>query len=311
MLVTAAAIEAAYDRITPHIRVTPTLQLKAGDLGLPVGASLKLEVLQHSGSFKARGAFNTLLGNDVPAAGVAAASGGNHGAAVAYAARSLDIPARIFVPALSTPFKKAKIRSYGAELVIAGATYAEAHEACISYLEQTGAIDIHAYEAPETVIGQGTLGLEWEAQTRSLDTLLIAVGGGGLISGIATWFAGKTRVIGVETEGCQTMTAALAAGAPVDVKVSGAATDSLGVRRTSGLNHAICARSVERIVLVSDEDVIEAQRRLWKGLQLLAEPGGAAALAALLCGRYVPQRGERVGILLSGGNADPSLIATH
>lgn len=309
MYVTAAAIEAAYDRITPHIRITPTLQLKAGDLGLPSAAYLKLEALQHSGSFKARGAFNSLLSHDVPATGVTAASGGNHGVAVAYAARSLDIPARIFVPELATPFKKAKIRSYGAELIVAGATYAEAHEACTRYQEQTGAIDIHAYEAPATVIGQGTLGLEWEAQTRGLDTLLIAVGGGGLIAGVATWFAGKTRVIGVETEGCQTMTAALKAGAPVDVQISGAAADSLGVRRTSELNHAICARSVERIVLVSDEDVIETQQRLWKGLQLLAEPGGVVALAALMCGRYIPQRGERVGVLLSGGNADPSMIA--
>lgn len=311
MLVTAAAIEAAYDRITPHIRVTPALQLRSGDLNLPSGVSLKLESLQHSGSFKARGAFNMLLSKDIPAAGVAAASGGNHGAAVAYAARSLGIQARIFVPELATPFKTAKIRSYGAELEIGGETYAEARDACGAYQAQTGAMDIHAYAAAETIVGQGTLALEWESQTRGLDTLLIAVGGGGLISGIATWFAGKTRIIGVETEGCQTMKCALEAGQPVDVPVSGIAVDSLGARRASDLTYAISARCVERIVTVSDKEVMAAQQRLWQGLQLVAEPGGAAAFAALLCGAYVPQRGERTGILLCGGNMDPAGLTAH
>ena len=311
MLVTAAAIEAAYDRITPHIRVTPALQLRSGDLGLPAGVSLKLESLQHSGSFKARGAFNTLLSTDIPAAGVAAASGGNHGAAVAYAARSLGIPARIFVPELATPFKKAKIRSYGAGLEITGSTYAEAREACGAYETRTGAMDIHAYAAAETIIGQGTAALEWDGQTKGLDTLLIAVGGGGLIAGMATWFAGKTRIIGVETEGCQTMKTALEAGEPVDVPVSGSAVDSLGARRAGDLTYAICARCVERIVTVSDEEVMAAQQRLWQGLQLVAEPGGAAAFAALLCGAYEPQRGERVGILLCGGNMDPAGLTAH
>lgn len=311
MLVTAAAIEAAYDRITPHIRVTPTLQLRSGDLDLPSGVSLKLESLQYSGSFKARGAFNTLLSREIPAAGVTAASGGNHGAAVAYAARSLGIHARIFVPELATPFKKAKIRSYGASLEIAGPTYAEAREACGVYETRTGALDIHSYANPETIIGQGTAALEWEGQTKGLDTLLIAVGGGGLIAGVATWFAGKTRIIGVETEGCQSMKAALEAGEPVEVPVSGSAADSLGARRVGDLTYAICARCVERIITVSDAEVMAAQQRLWQGLQLVAEPGGAAAFAALLCGAYVPQRGERIGILLCGGNMDPSVLTAH
>ncbi|MFN7167546.1 MAG: threonine/serine dehydratase [Pannonibacter sp.] len=304
MPITAAAIEAAYDRITPHIRVTPLLQLRKGDLGLPFAASLKLENLQHSGSFKARGAFNSLLSHDVPLAGVAAASGGNHGAAVAYAARTLDIPARIFVPRLASPAKITRIRSYGADIEITGATYAEARKACEDWQSETGALDIHAYDAEATIIGQGTLALEWEGQSRGLDTLFVAVGGGGLISGIATWFAGKTRVIGVEPEGCRSLSAALAAGSPVDVDVSGVAADSLGARRCGELVYDICRVGVDDVIIVSDDDIREAQRRLWREAQIVAEPGGAAALAALTGGHYTPQRGERIGILVCGGNAD-------
>ncbi|WP_430514162.1 pyridoxal-phosphate dependent enzyme [Pannonibacter phragmitetus] len=194
---------------------------------------------------------------------------------------------------------------------IAGPTYAEAREACGAYEARTGAMDIHSYANAETIIGQGTAALEWEGQTKGLDTLLIAVGGGGLIAGVATWFAGKTRIIGVETEGCQSMKAALEAGEPVEVPVSGSAVDSLGARRVGDLTFAISARCVERIVIVRDDEVMAAQQKLWRGLQLVAEPGGAAAFAALLCGAYVPQRGERIGILLCGGNMDPSVLTTH
>ncbi|MFN4010329.1 MAG: threonine/serine dehydratase [Pannonibacter sp.] len=309
MPITAAAIEAAYDRITPHIRVTPLLQLRKGDLGLPFATSLKLESLQHSGSFKARGAFNSLLSQDVPLSGVTAASGGNHGAAVAFAARALDIPARIFVPQIATPAKIARIRAYGAEVEVGGATYAEARRACETWREASGALDIHAYDAEATIVGQGTLALEWEAQTRGLDTLLVAVGGGGLISGIATWFAGKTRVIGVEPEGCRSLSAALATGGPVDVEVGGIAADSLGARRCGELVYDICRMAVDDVIIVSDDDIREAQQRLWREAQVVAEPGGAAALAALTSGRYVPQRGERIGILVCGGNADLTVLA--
>ncbi|NBN65895.1 pyridoxal-phosphate dependent enzyme [Microvirga tunisiensis] len=304
MPITAAAIETAYDRITPHIRVTPLLQLRRGDFGLPFAASLKLESLQHSGSFKARGAFNALLSQEVPLVGVTAASGGNHGAAVAYAARALGIPARIFVPEISTPAKIARIRAYGADVSVVGKTYAEARRACEAWRDETGALDIHAYDAEPTIVGQGTLALEWEGQARGLDTLFIAVGGGGLISGIATWFAGKTRIIGVEPVSCPSLSAALSAGGPIDVEVGGVAADSLGARRCGELVYDICRMAVDDVILVEDEEIRDAQRRLWREAQIVAEPGGAAALAALTGGRYTPQRGERVGILVCGGNAD-------
>ncbi|KZE30778.1 threonine/serine dehydratase [Chelatococcus daeguensis] len=305
-----ATIEAAHERIRPHIRRTPVIDLAAGDLGLEGPVNIKLELLQHAGSFKPRGAFNTLLSLPVPGAGVAAASGGNHGAAVAYAAMKLGLKARIFVPEISSAPKIAAIRAFGADIVIGGARYADAQDACDSYVADSGALRIHPFSAVETIAGQGTVGREWEEQVPDLDTVLVAVGGGGLIAGIASWwFGGKVKVVGVEPEGSCALHAALAAGAPVDVPVESVAADSLGARNVGPLVHAISSRAVERVVLVPDEAIIEAQRRLWRGLRIAAEPGGATALAAVLAGAYVPARGERLGILACGSNVDLATLA--
>jgi threonine dehydratase len=233
---------------------------------------------------------------------VAAASGGNHGAAVAFAAQKLGHPAHIFVPTISSPAKIERIRSYGADLVIDGSRYAEALERCQSFIAQTGALSVHAYDAPLTLLGQGTVGLEFEEQAPKLDTLLVAVGGGGLIGGIAAWYQGRVKVIGVEPETAPTLHAALAAGSPVDVSVSGLAADSLGASRVGAIAFGIAREHVAQSVLVPDDGIRKAQLLLWDRLKIATEPGGAAVLAALLTGAYTPARGERVGILVCGGN---------
>jgi threonine dehydratase len=302
-------IAAAAARIAGHVRRTPVIDSGVGTFGLDLSVSLKLEHLQHSGSFKARGAFNTLLSAQVPDAGVAAASGGNHGAAVAYAARALGHPADIFVPETSSPAKIARIRSYGARLHVGGERYADAAEACARHRARTGAMDIHAYDAPATIAGQGTTALEWLEQEPGLDTVLIAVGGGGLISGCALWLSERVRVVAVEPEGSCALHAALAAGAPVDVGVESLAADSLGAKRCGDLVHAICATRVAESLLVPDAAIREAQARLWRELQLVVEPGGATALAALVSGAYRPAPGERVGVLVCGGNVALNTIA--
>lgn len=308
--VSAADIEAAAERIAGRVRRTPVVESGAGSFGIDASLSMKLELVQHTGSFKARGAFNTLLSSKVPQAGVAAASGGNHGAAVAYAAGVLGHPADIFVPETSAPAKIARIRASGARLHVGGMRYADAAEACARHREETGAMDIHAYDAPGTIAGQGTVALEWLEQAPDLDTVLIAVGGGGLISGCALWLAGKVRVVAVEPEGSRALNAALEAGGPVDVPVESLAADSLGARRCGDLVHAICAAHVDRSVLVPDTAIRDAQTRLWTELQVAAEPGGATALAALTCGAYRPSPGERVGVLVCGGNVELDSIAT-
>lgn len=312
MTITRAAIEEAHARIAPHIRRTPVLTLPGG-FGHRGTVSLKLEFLQHAGSFKSRGAFNTLLSNAVPAAGVAAASGGNHGAAVAYAARQVGVKARIFVPEISSPAKVAVIRSHGAEVVIGGARYADAQDACDAYVAEIGALRIHPFAAESTITGQGTVGLEWEQDAPDLDTVLVAVGGGGLISGIASWWAGRVKVVGVEPEGSRALHAALQAGGPVDVEVDSVAADSLGARNTGELVHAICSRTVDHVALVTDEAIREAQRVLWRDFRIASEPGGAAALAALISGAYNPQPDERIGVLLCGANVELQKLAelTH
>jgi threonine dehydratase len=298
-----ASIAATEQLIRRHIRETPVAAITAADFGLAdTPLVFKLELLQHSGSFKARGAFANLLTHAVPAAGVAAASGGNHGAAVAYAAMTLGIPARIFVPSVSSPAKIARIRSYGAELVIAGERYADALAASQTWLAASGALPIHAFDQRETLLGQGTLARELERQAPLLDTVLVAVGGGGLIGGIAAWYAGAAKVVGVEPEAAPTLTRALAAGRPVDADAGGIAADSLAPRRIGEQVFPIAAAHVERVVLVEDAAIAAAQRALWEHLRIVAEPGGAAAFAALLSGRYRPAPRERVGIVLSGGN---------
>jgi threonine dehydratase len=298
-----AAIEGAYSVIGPHVRITPVLELSGADVGLPpLSLTLKLELFQHSGSFKARGAFANLLLRAVPPAGVVAASGGNHGAAVAYAAMRLGVPAKIFVPTVSSPAKIARIRSYGADLVVGGERYADALAASEAWVASSGALPVHAYDQAETLLGQGTLALELDGQAPALDTLLVAVGGGGLIGGIAAWYGGRVRVIGVEPEAAPTLTEALRAGRPVDAPAGGLAADSLAPRRVGELMFPIARAHVERVVLVSDEAIRAAQRRLWEAVRVVAEPGGAAAFAALLAGAYVPAPGERVGVVVSGGN---------
>jgi threonine dehydratase len=309
--VTHAMIEAAASRIAGHARMTPILRLEAGAFGSIGDLRLKLEHLQYAGSFKTRGAFNNLLSRDVPGAGVTAASGGNHGAAVANAARALGYKARIFVPEISSPAKIAAIRSFGADLFIGGAQYDDAQNACNAYTAQSGALKIHPFDAMETIAGQGTLAREWQMQEPDLDTVLIAAGGGGLISGTAAWFHGsKVKVVGVEPAGSTALYSALEAGRPVEVNVNSVAADSLGARNTGALVHGICAASVDRVVLVPDEAITLAQRLLWQRLRIAAEPGGAASLAALLSGAYKPARAERVGILVCGGNVDLARLAT-
>jgi threonine dehydratase len=306
--ITRAAIEAAHARIASHIRRTPvwTLPRAFGHDGV---VSLKLEYLQHAGSFKMRGAFNTLLSEAASDAGVAAASGGNHGAAVAYAARQLGRTARIFVPEISSPAKVAVIRSHGAEVVIGGARYADAQEACDRYVADTGALRVHPFAAESTMTGQGTAALEWEQDGPDLDTVLVAVGGGGLISGIASWWAGRVKVVGVEPEGSRALHAALGAGGPVDVDVNSLAADSLGARNTGELVYEICRDRVDHVALVTDDAIRAAQKALWRDWRMASEPGGAAALAALTSGAYKPRPGERVGVLLCGANVDLAQLA--
>jgi threonine dehydratase len=289
--------------IRPHIRRTPVIAVDGADFGLaPLRLSFKLELLQHAGSFKTRGAFANLLSRSIPQAGVAAASGGNHGAAIAYAAMRRGVPARIFVPTISSPAKIERIRGYGADLVVGGERYADALAACEDWAAQTGALSIHAFDQPETLLGQGTVALELADQLPDLGTLLVAVGGGGLIAGIAAWYGGRVRVVGVEPEAAPTLTRAFAAGRPVDAPAGGIAADSLAPRRVGELVFPIATRFVERVVLVGDDAIQASQQALWETLRIVVEPGGAAAFAALLSGRYQPRPGEHVGVLLSGGN---------
>ncbi|WP_207484200.1 threonine/serine dehydratase [Arenibaculum pallidiluteum] len=289
--------------IRPHIRRTPVIEVDPRDLGATAGSlHLKLEFLQHSGSFKARGAFASLLTNPAPPSGVAAASGGNHGAAVAFAAMTLGVSARIFVPSIASPAKLAQIRSYGAELVVGGERYADALAASEEWVERSAAAAIHAFDQPGTLLGQGTVGLELEDQAPDIDTLLVAVGGGGLIGGIAAWYAGRIRVVGVEPRTAPTLTRALEAGEPVDAEAGGIAADSLAPRRVGRLVFPIARRLVAGTVLVEDAAIAEAQKALWRSLRVVVEPGGAAALAALASGAYRPGPGERVAVLLCGAN---------
>ncbi len=297
------AIENIYGLIEPYVRETPVIALTGADFGhADVPLTLKLELFQHAGSFKTRGAFTNLLTRRIPEAGVVAASGGNHGAAVAYAAMRLGVRARIFVPTVSSPAKVARIRSYGAELVVGGDRYADAFAASEAWRMSSGALGVHAFDQVETLLGQGTLALELSRQARELDTILVAVGGGGLIGGIAAWCGGTPRVIGVEPEDAPTLTRALEAGKPVDAEAGGLAADSLAPRRVGELMFPIAQAHVARVILVSDATIRRAQQALWETVRIVAEPGGAAAFSALLSGAYVPAPGERVGVVVSGGN---------
>jgi threonine dehydratase len=296
-------IQATEQIIRPHIRRTPILEVDGADFGLDaIKIVFKLELFQHSGSFKARGAFTNILTREVPAAGVVAASGGNHGAAVAFAAMKLGKPATIFVPSVAAQTKLDRIRGYGAELVIEGDRYAESLEASEVWIAKSGALPIHAYEGTETLLGQGTLGFELEEQDPKLDSLLVAVGGGGLIGGVAAWYQDRIKIFAVEPFTAPTLERALNAGRPVDAPAGGIAADSLAPRQVGQQMFPIAQQYVREVVLVTDEEILEAQKRLWEAVRIVAEPGGAAAFAALLSGRYRAQPGERVGVIVCGGN---------
>lgn len=302
---TREAISAVYSRIRPYLRRTPVMVVDGADFGLTLGSLvLKLELLQHAGSFKPRGALANLLLRPVPSAGVVAASGGNHGLAVAFAARRLNVPATIFVPTVAATTKRKRIRELGATLVVGGDRYADALTASREFAAQSGALEVHAFDQIETLLGQGTVGLEIEADSPGVDTLLVAVGGGGLIGGIAAWFDDRVRIVGVEPRAAPTLYRALEAGQPIDAEAGGVAADSLAPRRVGELMFPLAQRYVDQVVLVEDEDIVQAQRALWRTLRVASEPGGAAAMAALLSARYVPRPDERIGVVVCGGNTD-------
>jgi threonine dehydratase len=307
--VSRSEIQEAARRISGHIRRTPVIAIEAGDVAPAASIFLKLEFMQHSGSFKPRGAFNFLLSHKVPEAGVIAASGGNHGAAVAYAAQQLGHRAEIFVPTISPPKKLERLRQYGAQVHVVGNNYSEALAASKERQAITGALAVHAYDDPLVIAGQGTLALEWEEQTPGLDTILVAVGGGGLVGGIAAWCEDRIRVVAVEPERAPTLHRALEAGRIIDVEVGGVAADSLGAGRVGEFVFPIAQKFLYRSLLVSDETILEAQQLLWQKLRIITEPGGATALAALISGAYRPAAGERVGVVLCGANADPAKLA--
>ena len=314
MTITTDDIAAAAARIAPHVRETPLWRLPSSAFGLPDDTPpfevlLKLEHLQRSGSFKARGMFNRLLANPIPAAGVIAASGGNAGIATAVAARALGVRAEVFVPSVISAAKRARLEALGAQVVIAGDVYAEAAEACVARQRETGALMTHAYDQPEVVAGAGTLARELEAQAGGApDAVLVSVGGGGLVAGIAAWFAGRSRVIALEPELAPTLYRARAAGAPVDVDVSGIAADSLGARRIGGIAWALTQQHVAQAELLTDAAIRDAQRFLWTELKLAVEPAAALPLAALRSGRVRPAAGERIALIVCGANVDPASL---
>lgn len=305
-MISRTEIQNAARKIISHVRRTPVIALEENAFGVDARIFFKLECLQHTGSFKPRGAFNYILSSKVPAAGVIAASGGNHGAAVAFAAQKLGHKAEIFVPEISPPNKVARLRQYGATVNVTGKNYSEALTASKERAQETGALPIHAYDETHVLAGQGTVAMEFEEQVRGLDSVLIAVGGGGLIGGAASWYQERIHVIAVESEGTPTLHRALAAGKIVDVEVGGVAADSLGAKRVGELMFPIAQKFITQSLLVTDEQIINAQRTLWQTMRLIVEPGGAAALAAVISGVYKPHPGERVGIVLCGSNAELS-----
>jgi threonine dehydratase len=304
-------IEAAAQRIAPHVRRTPLWVLRSDELGLPgpgFEVWLKLEQLQRSGSFKARGMFNRLLANPIPAAGVIAASGGNAGIATATAAQALGVRSEIFVPTVISPAKRDRLEQLGARVVVTGAVYAEAFAACQQRQRESGALMTHAYDQAEVLAGAGTLAREIESQAGVPDALLVSVGGGGLAGGIAAWFAGRTRMVALEPERAPTLHAALAAGSPVDVEVSGIAADALGARRIGALAWEVAQRHPMSSLVLRDDDIVDAQRWLWQALKLAVEPAAALPLAALRSGAWQAQAGQRICLVLCGANVDPASL---
>jgi threonine dehydratase len=310
-----ADLAVARRRLRPHVRRTPVQLVEPGDPWLPAGGCLKLELLQHTGTFKTRGAFNRILaaherGELDPEVGIVVASGGNAGLAHAYAAAVVGVPATVFVPETSSPTKLRRLQEYGALVEVRGREYADAYDAAVEHVGRTGAVYCHAYDQPEICAGAGTLGLELleqlDAAGREVDTVLVAVGGGGLMAGIATAVEGRAAVVGVEPSGAPTLHSALAAGGPVDVSVSGVAADSLGARRLGSIAWEVASRVGVGSVLVDDDTVLAARQAVWDRYRLVLEPGAAAPVAALLSGAYRPVAGERVAVVLCGANTDPS-----
>jgi threonine dehydratase len=312
-MITSSDVRAAAARIAGRVRVTPLIEADQGAFPPAARVWLKLEQLQHTGSFKVRGAFNRILAaaeqGMLPAAGVVAASGGNAGLAVAHAAARQGLPARVYVPAAAPEVKVARLREYGAEVVQGGRQYSDAYEAATKHAAQTGALFCHAYDQPEICAGQGTLGLELLEQTDGqVDTVLVAVGGGGLLAGVAAATEGRASVAGIEPATIPTLHAALAAGQPTDVAVSGVTADALGASRLGDIGYAVATRTGVRSVLVSDADIIAARQQLWEKYRLAVEHGGATALAALLAGAYRPAEGERIVVVVCGANTDPATL---
>ncbi len=310
IMTTRSDIATAATRLSGYVRHTPVIEIDGGSLSLDFAVKLKLELLQHTGSFKSRGAFNRLLSATIPSTGVIAASGGNHGAAVAYAARALGCIAEIFVPAATPATKVDRIASYGARVIQGGAAYADALAACIARQAETGALEVHAYDHADVLAGQGTVGREFQMDAPELTHILVATGGGGLIGGIAAWYDGSAEIICVEPEGCPTLTTAMLVGHPIDCPVSGLAADALGARQVGALMFPIAQAFVTGAVLVTDEQIAAAQRLLWEQMRLIAEPGGATALAALTSGRFVAPEGARIGVVICGGNTDPGKVVS-
>lgn len=308
-MITNEDIRMAAQRIAPYIRTTPVIRLEDSWFDVPGDTFLKLESLQVTGSFKPRGAFNRLLSGAIPPAGVIAASGGNHGIAVAYAAQKLGARAEIYVPSLATALKRKMLTDLGAQVVVAGENYVEALAASEARAAETGALRVHAFDDPVTVAGQGTIAIELEAQVPDVDTILVSVGGGGFIGGIAAWFGGRVKIVAVEPTQCPTLNRALLAGTAVDVDTGGIAADSLGCKRIGDVPFSVLLPTVSDSVLVSDDEIREAQRILWEKLRIASEPGGATAFAALVSGAYVRSPGEKIAVVICGGNADPGSFA--
>ena len=309
IMITPTEIETAYTRIKSYIRKTPVIDCDANELGLGYPINLKLESIQHAGSFKTRGAFNNLLTADPNTAGFTAASGGNHGAAVAYACQALGFKSKIFVPEISSPVKIERIKRYNADVHVEGKLYSDAAKLCNEFQIESGFINIHPYDSTTTITGQGTLGLEWENQVPELDTILVAIGGGGLIAGIGSWYNKRVKVIGVEPQNSNALFTARINGKPTEVEINSVAADSLGAKIAGELNHKIISETVDDLILVEDKDIMLAQSLLWSEFQIIAEPGGATALAALISGKYTADSAERVGVLICGGNAKLESIA--
>jgi len=302
-------VAAAAGRIRGHVRTTPLVELTPGTFGVDATLVVKLELLQHTGSFKPRGLFNRALTHEVPAAGMVIASGGNAALGLLHVGKQLGHPVEVFVPETAPAMKVAKLHSYGAHVHQVGRNFAEAVLACEAKAEETGALLMHAYDQVEIVAGQGTVGLELEQQCPDVDTVLVACGGGGLVAGVATWFDGRVRVIAVEAEGSPTLAKARAAGARVTIDVGGVAADALGASQIGAIAWEVAQRAIDDVLVVPGRTIMEARHQLWEELRVCAEPGAAAALAALTSRSYVPAPGERVAVILCGGNSDPSTLS--